>query len=113
MYRLPSLPAVLYEREIIHLATAQHLAEWQRRAEQDACPEASRQLDAIVGYLRVLPRNTTQRLVIDRLVDELVTDIRQRVISDLRHPIAQQRLQTYAERLARLAVPAPVADVSA
>jgi len=91
MYPLPSLSAVLFEREIIHLATAQFLADWQRRAEQVACPKAIRHLDAIIGYLRVLPRNTTQRLVIGRLVDKLPADIRQYVISDLRQPIAGPR----------------------
>ncbi len=113
MYPLPSLSALLFERKIIHLATAQHLAEWQRPAEQDACPEVVRHLDAIVGYLRTLPRNTTQRLVIDRLADELVTDIREYVINDPRHPIARLRPQTYAERLERLAAPAPAAGPSA
>jgi hypothetical protein len=101
MYPLPSLAATLVAREVIHLATAQALADWQRRAEPTACPAASASLARIVELLPTLPRRPELASVaVDRLIEELVTDIRQYVIADLRHPLCRARLQVYAERFA-------------
>jgi hypothetical protein len=106
MYPLPSLAAALVAREAVHLATAQYLADWQLRAETAACPAANASLARIVELLPTLPRRPELTSVAaDRLIDELITDIRQHVIADLRHPLCRARLQVYAERFAALAAP--------
>ncbi|WP_157505491.1 hypothetical protein [Geminicoccus roseus] len=103
MFPLPSLAAALVAREAIHLATAQFLADWQLRAEATACPAASASLAKIVDLLPTLPRRPELASVaVDRLIAALITDIRQHVIADLRHPLCRARLQVYAERFAAL-----------
>ncbi len=108
MYRLPSLPALLVEKEIIDVRTAQFLSEWQSQIDRDACPIAIQHLAAIVEHIRVLPRDQLVRYTADRILDELIADIRHRQILDLRYNVSHLRLQDYAERLAKLAVPQPV-----
>ncbi|HEX2526894.1 MAG TPA: hypothetical protein VHL31_11450 [Geminicoccus sp.] len=103
---LPSLPAILVERQAIHPATAALLSSWQRRAEQDACPETCALLAAIVGCLRELPKAPhTANVTAVHVIDDLISDIREQVISDLRPQLSRLRLQVYAERLGKLAAP--------
>jgi hypothetical protein len=77
MYPFLSLPAVLIEKQIIHVATAQFLSAWQTHAEQEACPILSQHLATIVEQIRVLPRGQFVRFGVDRIVEDLTTDIRQ------------------------------------
>jgi hypothetical protein len=107
---LPSLPAVLVEKQIIHVATAQFLSEWQAWAEREAFPEAAAHLATIVEHIRALPRDEPVYHAVDRVVDELVTDIRHRMILDLRHKVSRLRLQVYAEQLGKLATQGSVVE---
>ncbi|HEX2528784.1 MAG TPA: hypothetical protein VHL31_21140 [Geminicoccus sp.] len=106
MDALPSLSTVLIERQAVHPATAQFLADWQQRAEQDACPKARACLSHIVGSLLRLPSIPhPANVAATHLIDDLIAEIRQFVIADLRQPRSHSHLEMYAKRLELLAGP--------
>ena len=109
MYPLPSLARALVERAAITPAVAQRLADWQRRVEPTATPEATASLATIAAALRDLPRDQCMQVSVRRLVDDLLDDLGRGALTTLQTPLPCRRLQTYVDRLAALAVPAPTA----
>jgi hypothetical protein len=105
MHELPSLPALLVERQVVHPATAQLLAEWQRRAERDGCPHTHTCLANIVDQLRRLPNPPhLANIAAMHVIDDLVADIRQFMLVDPQTPRARSHLEMCSRRLARLTV---------